>query len=76
MKCFSSYYYTDKPINTPSDGMPSKSSHQSPSVKAGNHEECAWFPIEEAVKISPVFATIYENKTFVDFVESIKTLNH
>ena len=56
--------------------MPSSSSYQSPSVKAGNHEECAWFPIEEAVKISPVFAEIYENQTFVNLLESLKILNN
>lgn len=50
----------------------SPSTYQSPSVKGGEHEECAWFTLEEAVKVSPVFANIFENKIFIDFLQSVK----
>lgn len=52
--------------------MKSSVKYQSPSVKAGNHEECAWFLVEEAVNLSPVFAKIYEDQKFVDLLESLK----
>lgn len=65
---------TDQPT-TPSVDMASLSSYQSPSVKGGSHEECAWFLVEEAVKLSPVFARIYENQRFIDLLESLKQNN-
>lgn len=49
------------------------SRYQSPTVQGAKHEECSWFPVDDALKISPTFATIYKTEKFSELLSLIKT---